>query len=85
MKPQHFHLCIIIDCTNLFRETDDSSVAKHFLCPELFSHLNNFYATGVSSGPATMCDLDSNVTGEVGKVYYTGVEMLLVSFLYSII
>jgi hypothetical protein len=27
-------------------------------------------------------DIDSSVTGEVGRVHYTGVDLLLISFLY---
>jgi hypothetical protein len=32
--------------------------------------------------PSNKGELDSSVTGEVGRVYYTGVDLLLVSFLY---
>jgi hypothetical protein len=31
--------------------------------------------------PSSQCDLDSSVTGVVGRVYYTGVDPLLISFL----
>jgi hypothetical protein len=32
--------------------------------------------------PSNNGDLDSRVAGEIGIVYYTGVDLLLVSFLY---
>jgi hypothetical protein len=32
--------------------------------------------------PSNQGDLDSSVTGEGGRVYYTGVDLLLISFLY---
>jgi hypothetical protein len=32
--------------------------------------------------PSNQGGLDSSVTGEVGRVYYTGVDVLLISFLY---
>jgi hypothetical protein len=44
------------------------------------SHLHSFCATGMSSGLATMVTLTS-VMGEVWRVYYTGVDLLLISFL----
>jgi hypothetical protein len=32
--------------------------------------------------PSNQDDLDSTVTGKAGRVYYTGVDLLLISFLY---
>jgi hypothetical protein len=32
--------------------------------------------------PSNKDDLVSSVTGEVGRVYYTGVDLLMISFLY---
>jgi hypothetical protein len=32
--------------------------------------------------PSNQGDLASSVTGEVGRIYYTGVNLLLISFLY---
>jgi hypothetical protein len=32
--------------------------------------------------PSNHGDLDSIITGEVGRVYYMGVDQLLISFLY---
>jgi hypothetical protein len=32
--------------------------------------------------PSNRGDLDSSVTEDVGRVYYTGVDLLLISFLY---
>jgi hypothetical protein len=32
--------------------------------------------------PGNKSDLDLNVTVEVGRVYYTGVDLLLITFLY---
>jgi hypothetical protein len=47
------------------------------------SRLHNFCATGVEQRPSNQGDLDSSVTGVGdGKVYYTGVDLLLISFLY---
>jgi hypothetical protein len=33
--------------------------------------------------PSNMADLDSGVKGEVGRVYYTGVDLLLISFVFG--
>jgi hypothetical protein len=32
--------------------------------------------------PSSKGDLDSSVMGEVGRVYYLGMDLLLISFLY---
>jgi hypothetical protein len=32
--------------------------------------------------PSNKGDFDSSVTGDVGRVYYTGVDLLLILFLY---
>jgi hypothetical protein len=32
--------------------------------------------------PSNEGNLDSNITGEVGSVYYTGMDTLLISFMY---
>jgi hypothetical protein len=45
------------------------------------SHLHSFCANGVSSGLATRVTLTWGSRGEVWRVYYTGVD-LLISFLY---
>jgi hypothetical protein len=34
--------------------------------------------------PSNQGDLDSSVTGEAGRIYYTGVDLLLISSLYRI-
>jgi hypothetical protein len=43
------------------------------------SHLRSFCETGMSRGLANS-DFDSSVTGEVGRVYCTAVDLLLISF-----
>jgi hypothetical protein len=47
-------------------------------------YLHSFCATGVSSGLATRVTLARVSRGEVGKVYYTGVDLLMINFLYRI-
>jgi hypothetical protein len=46
-----------------------------------FLHLHSFCATGMSSGIATRVT-STQVSGEVGIVYYTGVDLCLTWFSY---
>jgi hypothetical protein len=42
-------------------------------------HLHSFCATDVGSGPANYGNHDSSVTTEITGVYYTGMNLLLIS------
>jgi hypothetical protein len=64
--------------------------SKRFRCKVMFDNEHKICSwihhvricTAFEQRPSNQGDLDSSVTGEVGRVYYTGVGLLLVSFLY---
>jgi hypothetical protein len=47
-----------------------------------YPHLQGFCATGMKKRTSNQGDLDSSVTTELGTVFYTGVDLLLISVLY---
>jgi hypothetical protein len=67
--------------TNGFDAKLCSRINTRFVVNTPCSHLHSFCATG-EQRPSNQDDLVSSITGEIGRVYYTWVDLLLSSFLY---
>jgi hypothetical protein len=88
----HSVFCCLIWCCLVRIRIDKCFMnsCRWFLCEVMFkneqvllvnslcSHLHSFCAHGQEQ----QGDLDLSVPGEVGREYYTGVDLLLISFLY---
>jgi hypothetical protein len=76
------------------RFTNNNNNNKRFWCDVMFENEHtfrswiyhiapvHFWRNWHGQRPSNQGDLDSSVTGEVGRVYFTGVDVLLVLFLY---